>query len=64
MCACKTFPNSIGSADVETGIDGVRGCMSLKSDLKNSVTKSSSSAANSLIWPTSSAMLFSASESF
>lgn len=63
MYALTMFPASAGSADVETGIDGVKGCMSLRSDEKNSVTKSFSSEANSLIWPTSSAMLFMAAAS-
>ena len=63
MYALTMFPASAGSADVETGIDGVNGCMSLRSDVKNSATKSFSSDANSLICPTSSAMLFIAAAS-
>ena len=58
MCACTMFPTSAGSAAVETGIDVVNGFISLSSDVKNSVTNSFSSEANSLICPTSSAMLF------
>ena len=63
MYALTMVPVSAGSADVETGIDGVKGCMSLRSDVKNSLTKSFSSDASSLIWPTSSATLFIAAAS-
>jgi len=63
MYALTMFPVSAGSADGETGIEGVKGCMSLRSAVKNSATKSFSSDANSLIWPTSSAMLFMAAAS-